>query len=104
MSMIVCCSSQVLPDHFEDIAHAKAFCDVEKAARSKGSMLQGVALDVPLAVLSQQRLHVVKYYVTGPKAADPEAANGADSEGETMGGATSGESESDNDVHDHRDY
>lgn len=47
MSMIVCCSSQVLPDHFEDIAHAKAFCDVEKAARSKGSMLQGVALDVP---------------------------------------------------------
>ena len=25
VSMIVCCSSQVLPDHFEDIAHAKAF-------------------------------------------------------------------------------
>ena len=69
MSMIVCCSSQVLPDHFEDIAHAKAFCDVEKAARSKGSMLQGVALDVPLAVLSQQRLHVVKYYVTVPELA-----------------------------------
>jgi len=220
VSMIVCCSSQVLPDHFEDIAHAKAFCDVEKAARSKGSMLQGVALDVPLAVLSQQRLHVVKYYVTvpelaaadgtqhsanatlldaararaaerfwpspvsndhpenlypkgqkqsirdiannlwhavkanpktrpiywleykkkvgsrgrkkadnwldlelpvgekcswwrldgyhtwdeGPEAADPEAANGADSEGETMGGATSGESESDNHMHDYRDY
>ena len=69
VSMIVCCSSQVLPDHFEDIAHAKAFCDVEKAARSKGSMLQGVALDVPLAVLSQQRLHVVKYYVTVPELA-----------------------------------
>ena len=32
VSTIVCCSSQVLPEHFEDIAHAKAFCDFEKAA------------------------------------------------------------------------
>ena len=39
-----------------------------------------------------------------PEAADPEAPNEANSEGETMGGATSEESESDNDMHDYRDY
>ena len=36
--------------------------------------------------------------------ADPEAANEPNSEGETMGGATSEESESDNNMHDYRDY
>ena len=49
---------QVLPEDFEGIAYAKGFRDVEKAERgSKGSMLRGLALDVPLVVLSQQRLH-----------------------------------------------
>ena len=39
-----------------------------------------------------------------PEAANPEAANEANSKGETMGGATSEESESGNDIHDYRDY
>jgi hypothetical protein len=66
-------ASQVLPEEFEDIAHAKAFRDVEKAERGgNGSMLQGGGLDVPLAVLSQQRLHVVKYFLKVPEPTAPD--------------------------------
>ena len=45
----------MLPDTcvFEEIAYAKAFRDTEQ--KGKGSILQGGGMDVPLAVLSQQR-------------------------------------------------
>jgi hypothetical protein len=63
---------QVLSEDFEGIAYAKGFRDVEKAERgSKGSMLQGLALDAPLVVLSQQRLHVIKYFLKVPELTAP---------------------------------
>ena len=57
----------MLPDTcvFEEIAYAKAFRDTEQ--KGKGSMLQGGGMDVPLAVLSQQRLHVIKYFLKVPE-------------------------------------
>ena len=64
--------AQVLPQDFEGIAHAKGFRDVEKAqCGSKGTMLQGLSLDAPLAVLSQQRLHVLKYFLQVPELTAP---------------------------------
>ena len=60
----------MLPDTsvFEEIAYAKAFRDTEQ--KGKGSILQGGGMGVPLAVLSQQRLHVIKYSPKVPELPD----------------------------------
>ena len=58
---------QILPECFADIAYVKGFRDVEQAQRgSNGSTLKGKGLDVPLSVLSQQRLHVLEYFLKVP--------------------------------------
>ena len=60
----------MLPEDFEAVAHAKAFRHVEQAQRGcKGTMLQGLGLDAPLSVMSQQRLFVVKYFLQVPECA-----------------------------------
>lgn len=62
----------MLPECFADIAYVKGFRDVEQAQRgSNGSTLKGKGLDVPLSVLSQQRLHVLKYFLKVPEHTAP---------------------------------
>ena len=80
--------------------------EYKKKVGSRGREKADNWLDLELPVgekCSWWRLDGYDTWDEGPEAADPEAANEADSEGETMGGATSEESESDNDMHDYRD-
>ena len=81
--------------------------EYKKKVGTRGRKKADDWLDLELPVgekCSWWRLDGYDTWDEGPEAADPEAANEADSEGETMGGAISEESESDNDMHDYRDY